>query len=72
MTLLPNVVLSQLGGVRVLKYHLTGESGEFKSPNFPRNYPNNVECNWEITVPEGKKVHLRFHSFNVSVLVKLP
>ena len=63
MTLLPNVVLSQCGG------HLTGDSGEFKSPNFPWNYPNNIECNWVITVPEGKQVHLEFDSsFNVSVL----
>ena len=63
IALLPNVVLSQCGG------HLTGDSGEFKSPNFPANYPNNIECNWVITVPEGKQVHLEFDSsFNVSVL----
>ena len=60
MTLLPNVVLSQCGG------HLTGESGEFTSPNFPERYPNDTECNWEITVPEGKNVNLTFLSFNVS------
>ena len=35
---------------------LTGESGEFKSPNFPENYPDNAECTWEITVPAGKKL----------------
>ena len=44
MTLLPNVVFSQCGG------RLTGESGEFKSPNFPENYPDNAKCTWEITV----------------------
>ena len=60
MTLLPNVVLSQCGG------HLTGESGEFTSPNFPERYPNDTECNWAITVPEGKNVNLTFLSFNVS------
>ena len=61
MTLLPNVVLSQGGG------RLTGESGEFRSPNFPWNYPNNVVCNWEISVSEGKKVYLEFDSsFDVS------
>ena len=65
MTLLPNVVFCQCGG------HLTGESGEFKSPNFPENYPDNAECTWEITVPEGKTVDLEFHSFNVSVLVNM-
>ena len=65
IALLPNVVLSQCGG------RLTGESGEFTSPNFPEKYPDNTECNWEITVPEGKKVNLTFLSFNVSVLLKL-
>ena len=65
MALLPNVVFSQCGG------HLTGESGEFKSPNFPENYPDNAKCTWEITVPEGKTVDLKFHSFNVSVLVNM-
>ena len=29
---------------------LTGDFGELQSPNFPENYPNNAECNWEITV----------------------
>ena len=66
MTLLPNVVLSQCGG------RLTRGLGDFKSPNFPDNYQNNVECNWEIIVPEGKKVDLKFLSFDVSVLAKLP
>ena len=65
IALLPKVVLSQCGG------HLTGDYGEFKSPNFPEKYPDNTECNWEITVPEGKKVNLTFLSFNVSVLLKL-
>ena len=46
---------------------LTGDFGELHSPNFPENYPNNAECNWEITVPEGRKVDLKFHSFDVIV-----
>ena len=50
---------------------LTGESGEFKSPHFPWNYPDNAKCLWMIIVPEGKKVHLEFQSFNVSVLVNI-
>ena len=50
MTLLTNVV----------SYHyncggrLTGEYGEFTSPNYPNDYPNNAKCIWEITVPKGK------------------
>ena len=44
---------------------LTGDSGEFQSPNYPY-YPNNAECIWEITVPEGKNVNLNFKGFWVS------
>ena len=50
---------------------LTGDFGELQSPNFPENYPNNAECNWEITVPEGKKIALKFLSFRVSILEKV-
>ena len=67
MTLLPNVVFSQC--VSRCGGRLTGECGVFSSPNFPWNYPDNVECNWEITLSEGKKVLLEFDSsFDVSVL----
>ena len=66
MTLLPNVVFSQCGWT-----HLTGESGEFKSPNFPENYPDNAECTWELTVSEGRTVDLEFLSFDVSVLANM-
>ena len=44
---------------------LTGESGEFKSPNFPGNYPSNAECTWTITVPEHQKVSLQFQSLDI-------
>ena len=60
-----NTLNSQCGG------RLTGDYGEFKSPNFPENYQDNAECTWEITIPEGKKVDLKFFSFHVSVLVTL-
>ena len=44
---------------------MTGESGEFKSPNFPENYPSNAECTWTITVPEHQKVSLQFQSLDI-------
>ena len=44
---------------------LTGESGEFKSPNFPGNYPSNSECTWTITVPEHQQVSLQFQSLDI-------
>ena len=45
-------------------------SGEIKSPNYPNNYDNNLECIWIITVPVGNVVELSFKgSYNVSTKV---
>uniref|UniRef100_A0A672K6N5 Suppressor of tumorigenicity 14 protein homolog n=1 Tax=Sinocyclocheilus grahami TaxID=75366 RepID=A0A672K6N5_SINGR len=45
---------------------LSGTSGSFKSPNFPSYYPPNTTCQWDIEVPDGKYVKLRFPKFMVS------
>ncbi|KAJ7357565.1 zymogen binding [Desmophyllum pertusum] len=42
---------------------LVAPSGNFTSPGFPANYPNNVECRWIITVPLGSTLMLNFRSF---------
>ena len=42
---------------------LTGSSGSFTSPNYPRNYPNSNTCRWVVTVPEGHRVKLTFQTF---------
>ena len=39
-------------------------SGRFWSPSYPRNYPNNKNCNWRITVPDGYSVKVVFSHFN--------
>ncbi|XP_053093478.1 deleted in malignant brain tumors 1 protein-like [Pangasianodon hypophthalmus] len=39
---------------------LTQSKGEFFSPNFPLNYPNNAECTWRLQGPEQKVVSLTF------------
>ncbi|XP_077332677.1 ovochymase-2-like [Lithobates pipiens] len=46
-------------------YHLSGSSGSFSSLNYPSSYENNKICAWEITVPDGKVVHLWFTEFQV-------
>lgn len=38
--------------------NLTQSQGEFFSPNYPRNYPNNAECTWRILSPEGQIILL--------------
>jgi len=35
---------------------LGGSSGVIRSPNFPADYSNDVECEWTVTVPEGKVI----------------
>ncbi|KAG1938829.1 ST14 transmembrane serine protease matriptase a isoform X2 [Pimephales promelas] len=45
---------------------LTGSSGSFQSPNFPNYYPPNTTCHWDITVPVGKFIKLKFPKFMVS------
>lgn len=35
------------------------------SPNFPRNYGNNNDCEWNIQVPVGKRIQLRFTTFDL-------
>ena len=39
-------------------------SGRFASPNYPNNYPDNEDCSWGITVPDGLLVKVEFSHFN--------
>ena len=56
------LVLESCGG------KFTKESGELQSPNHPKDYPNNEECIWFITVPEGAQVSLKFETFEVLLI----
>uniref|UniRef100_A0A3B4B219 CUB domain-containing protein n=1 Tax=Periophthalmus magnuspinnatus TaxID=409849 RepID=A0A3B4B219_9GOBI len=39
----------------------TGETpGYITSPGYPQNYPQNIDCVWVITVPNGEAVQLDF------------
>ncbi|KAH8352319.1 hypothetical protein KR084_003439, partial [Drosophila pseudotakahashii] len=37
---------------------LHGESGSFNSPNYPKAYPNNLECHWFINVDPNSAIEL--------------
>lgn len=39
--------------------HVT-ETGEITSKNYPNLYPNNEDCEWTISMPEGNRVSLKF------------
>lgn len=34
--------------------------GYIRSPNYPQNYPQNIDCVWVVTVPNGESVRLDF------------
>ncbi|KAG7219563.1 hypothetical protein INR49_018990 [Caranx melampygus] len=38
------------------------DSGTFKSPNYPQNFPANVECLWRVVAHEGNHLELSFNS----------
>ncbi|XP_051814451.1 discoidin, CUB and LCCL domain-containing protein 2 isoform X2 [Acanthochromis polyacanthus] len=40
-------------------------SGTLSSLGYPRTYPNNTVCEWEISVPRGKRIHFHFASLDI-------
>uniref|UniRef100_A0A4W4F6Q8 Cubilin n=1 Tax=Electrophorus electricus TaxID=8005 RepID=A0A4W4F6Q8_ELEEL len=38
------------------------DSGTIKSPNYPQNFPSNIECSWTIIAHEGKHLVMSFAS----------
>ncbi|XP_035679142.1 low-density lipoprotein receptor-related protein 3-like [Branchiostoma floridae] len=44
---------------------LSNTSGAFSSPNYPRDYQNNLSCDWIITIPNmvGVIIQLQFEDF---------
>ncbi|KAM7412695.1 hypothetical protein PAMA_020193 [Pampus argenteus] len=45
---------------------LSGNKGQFTSPNFPNYYPPRTSCQWSIQVPAGKVVKVTFKKFLLS------
>ncbi|KAI4871253.1 hypothetical protein NFI96_019773 [Prochilodus magdalenae] len=44
---------------------ITAPSGEIHSPEYPNNYPNNVDCSWIITVEIGHRVFFNFTDLDI-------
>ncbi|XP_047457896.1 discoidin, CUB and LCCL domain-containing protein 2 isoform X2 [Mugil cephalus] len=40
-------------------------SGTLSSLGYPRTYPNDTVCVWEISVPRDKRIHFRFASLDI-------
>ncbi|XP_040608782.1 deleted in malignant brain tumors 1 protein isoform X4 [Mesocricetus auratus] len=45
--------------------YLTGHYGNFSSPFYPGNYPNNARCVWNILVPSNNRVTLNFRDLQL-------
>jgi hypothetical protein len=41
------------------------DSGVIESPNFPNEYPPNLNCAWKIVVSKGNKINLQFTEFDL-------
>ena len=39
------------------------DSGVIESPNFPNDYPNNLDCAWTIVVSKGNRINMQFSHF---------
>ncbi|KAM6967868.1 suppressor of tumorigenicity 14 protein homolog [Aplochiton taeniatus] len=44
---------------------LVASTGKISSPHFPSFYPPALDCKWEITVPVGMQVRIRFTMFRM-------
>ena len=42
-----------------------GTTGTIHSPGWPNDYPNNVNCEWNITTDPGSLLHIGFTAFSV-------
>ncbi|KAG7503796.1 hypothetical protein JOB18_045092 [Solea senegalensis] len=40
-------------------------SGTLSSLGYPKTYPNNTVCEWEISVPRGNRIHFRFAELDI-------
>ncbi|XP_071489696.1 cubilin-like [Diadema antillarum] len=46
-------------------YNITGSSGTIHSPRFPRDYANQLRCEYNITVDPGYGIQLTFQEFHL-------
>ncbi|KAG5668318.1 hypothetical protein PVAND_016262 [Polypedilum vanderplanki] len=44
---------------------IEADTGVIESPNFPENYPNNLDCAWTIRVSRGNKIVIQFSHFEL-------
>ena len=50
---------------------LNRKSGSFQSPSYPKLYPSEAHCTWNITVRAGKYVQVNFYDVNMENIGKI-
>ncbi|CAH0721455.1 unnamed protein product, partial [Brenthis ino] len=45
--------------------HLSSEEGAIASPNYPRSYPSNADCEWILSTAPGNRVYITFENFDL-------
>ncbi|XP_059051310.1 cubilin-like [Achroia grisella] len=51
--------------VTICRNNITGSYGVIESPDYPNNYPLNLNCLWTINVSKGSKINVTFTHFDV-------
>ena len=49
--------------------HIDWTAGILLSPNYPYDYGSYVNCGWNIDIPKGTQLILRFETFDVEVCI---
>ena len=57
---IPDTCIRHIAG----RLNSRSRQGQLYSPNYPMEYPSNVECIWKITVPENSVLRLTFEDFD--------
>ena len=52
--------------------HLTAPNGSFHTPNWPKTYPVNIDCEWTITVSDDKVIEITFKDKPYGIAGRLP
>lgn len=52
-------------GVIERQYYESGNEGTIVSPNYPNDYDIKKDYYWRITVPEGKRIEIRFDTLDL-------
>lgn len=46
-------------------YRFTSSRGQIRSKNYPRNYDNNLDCRYYITVPQNYQIQISFSTIDL-------